>query len=35
LLRLDQVQLAGKRALSGSEFIRGRPDFIGAQLGEA
>ena len=34
LLRLDQVQLAGKRALSGAEFIRGRPDFIRAQLGE-
>jgi len=35
LLRLDQVQLAGKRALSGVEFTRGRPDFIGAKLGEA
>jgi len=33
LLRLDQVQLAGKREMSGEEFIRGRPDFIGARLG--
>lgn len=33
VLRLDQVQLAGKRELSGVEFIRGRPDFIGAWLG--
>jgi methionyl-tRNA formyltransferase len=32
LLRLDQVQLAGKREMSGAEFIRGRPDFIGARL---
>jgi methionyl-tRNA formyltransferase len=33
MLRLDQVQLAGKREMSGAEFIRGRPDFFGARLG--
>jgi methionyl-tRNA formyltransferase len=32
LLRLDQLQLAGKRALSGAEFVRGRPGFVGARL---
>jgi methionyl-tRNA formyltransferase len=32
LLRLDQVQLAGKRALSGADFVRGQPNFIGAKL---
>jgi len=31
-LRLDRVQLAGKRALPGGEFVRGRPDFIGTKL---
>jgi methionyl-tRNA formyltransferase len=33
LLRIDQLQLAGKRILSGIEFVRGQPDFIGATLG--
>jgi methionyl-tRNA formyltransferase len=32
LLRLDHLQLAGKRALLATEFVRGRPDFVGAQL---
>lgn len=32
-LVLESVQLAGKRAMSAAEFRRGRPDFIGAQLG--
>jgi methionyl-tRNA formyltransferase len=35
LLRLDEVQIAGKRAMSGSDFVRGRPDFIGARLESA
>ncbi len=35
LLRLDQVQMAGKRVLLGPEFVRGRPDFIGSRLGAA
>ncbi|MBK8987939.1 MAG: methionyl-tRNA formyltransferase [Chloroflexi bacterium] len=34
-LQLHTVQLAGKRALDMAEFLRGRPDFIGGQLGEA
>ena len=33
LLRVEQLQLAGKKVLSGSAFVRGRPDFIGARLG--
>ncbi|MCP5098896.1 MAG: methionyl-tRNA formyltransferase [Chloroflexi bacterium] len=32
-LQLDQLQLAGKRALSIADFLRGRPDFVGARLG--
>lgn len=32
LLRLDHIQWAGKRALLATEFVRGRPDFVGAQL---
>ena len=32
-LQLDQLQVAGKRVLSGVEFVRGRPDFVGASLG--
>jgi methionyl-tRNA formyltransferase len=32
-LQLQTVQLAGKRALDMAEFLRGRPDFIGSQLG--
>ena len=31
-LALQKVQLAGKRALSMADFLRGRPDFIGSQL---
>ncbi|RME84889.1 MAG: methionyl-tRNA formyltransferase, partial [Caldilineae bacterium] len=33
LLVLEQVQLAGKRMMSVQDFLRGRPDFIGASLG--
>ena len=33
LLRLDQVKLSGKQAMSGAAFIRGRADFVGSQLG--
>ena len=33
-LQLFEVQLAGKRAMEIEEFLRGRPDFIGATLGE-
>jgi methionyl-tRNA formyltransferase len=32
-LILERVQLAGKRALSISDFLRGRPEFLGAILG--
>jgi methionyl-tRNA formyltransferase len=32
-LRLDQIQLAGKRVTSGTAFVRGHPDFIGVTLG--
>jgi methionyl-tRNA formyltransferase len=32
ILGLIQVQLEGKRAMSGAEFVRGQRDFIGAQL---
>jgi methionyl-tRNA formyltransferase len=32
VLGLVQVQLEGKRAMSGAEFVRGQRDFIGAQL---
>jgi methionyl-tRNA formyltransferase len=35
LLRLDGLQMAGKRATSGSDFVRGHPDFIGARLESA
>lgn len=35
LVRLDGLQIAGKRATSGSDFVRGRPDFIGARLESA
>ncbi len=34
-LVLDQIQLAGKRAMNAADFQRGRPDFIGSRLGEA
>jgi methionyl-tRNA formyltransferase len=32
-LLLDEVQLAGKRAMSAAEFVRGRPEFVGSSLG--
>ncbi len=35
LLRLDEVQLEGKRAQSGAEFLRGYPRLVGAQLGDS
>jgi len=35
LLRLDEVQLAGKRPQSGEEFLRGYPRLVGAMLGES
>jgi methionyl-tRNA formyltransferase len=34
VLELIQVQLEGKRAMSAIDFVRGHPDFIGAQLGQ-
>ncbi len=33
LLILDEVQLAGRRPASGSDFVRGRRDFISERLG--
>ena len=33
-LRLDLIQLEGKKKLSAADFVRGRPDFVGAHLGE-
>lgn len=33
-LRLYKIQLAGKRAMSISDFLRGRPEFVSAILGE-
>ncbi|MEJ2746526.1 MAG: methionyl-tRNA formyltransferase [Anaerolineae bacterium] len=33
-LALNQIQLAGKRAMSSTEFWRGRPDFNGSKLGD-
>ena len=32
-LRLDRLQLAGKKAMSAADFLRGRPDFADAILG--
>lgn len=32
-LRLDRVQLAGKKAMSAADFLRGRPDFADSVLG--
>ena len=32
-LLLDEVQLAGKRAMPAEEFARGRPEFAGSVLG--
>jgi methionyl-tRNA formyltransferase len=34
-LRLDEVQLEGKRAQSGAEFLRGYPRLVGTQLGDS
>jgi methionyl-tRNA formyltransferase len=34
-LRLDEVQLEGKRAQSGTEFLRGYPRLVGARLGDS
>jgi methionyl-tRNA formyltransferase len=34
LLALDQVQLAGKRMLGIKDFLQGRPELVGAKLGE-
>ncbi len=34
-LRLDEVQPAGRRRMSGSAFARGRPQFIGTRLAPA
>lgn len=33
-LRLEEVQLAGRRAMSIGTFLQGRQDFIGSRLGE-
>jgi len=33
-LRLDEVQLPGKRALPAADFVRGRPDLVGSILGQ-
>ncbi len=33
-LILETIQLAGKKAMSAGDFMRGRPEFIGSQLGE-
>lgn len=35
LLILDVIQLAGKKAMPAADFVRGRPAFIGSQLGES
>lgn len=34
-LLLDEVQMAGKRAMSAAEFVHGRPEFVGSVLGAA
>jgi methionyl-tRNA formyltransferase len=34
-LVLDRVQLAGRRAMAGDEFLRGQPALVGARVGEA
>lgn len=34
VLQLEQVQLAGKRAMAAAELARGRRDLVGARLGE-
>ena len=33
-LLLEEVQLPGKRAMTAGDFARGRPEWIGAVLGE-
>jgi methionyl-tRNA formyltransferase len=35
LLVIEQAQLPGKKMLPIDAFLRGRPDFIGARLGDA
>jgi methionyl-tRNA formyltransferase len=34
-LRLEEVQLAGKRAMAIGPFLRGRRDFVGSRLGQS
>jgi methionyl-tRNA formyltransferase len=34
-LRLDELQLEGKRAQSGADFLRGYPRLVGARLGDS
>ena len=34
VLRLEEVQLAGKRAMAIEPFVRGRREFVGSRLGE-
>jgi methionyl-tRNA formyltransferase len=33
-LRLDELQLEGKRPTPAGDFVRGRPDFVGSRLGQ-
>lgn len=33
-LALHEIQLAGKRAMNVTEFLNGRPDFVGSRLGD-
>lgn len=33
-LLLEEIQLPGKRSMPADDFVRGRPDFIGSNLGE-
>jgi methionyl-tRNA formyltransferase len=33
-IQLQEVQLAGKRAMNIADFLRGHPDFIGSELGD-
>jgi len=35
LLALEEVQLAGKRAMGVAEFLRGQREFVGSRLGQA
>jgi methionyl-tRNA formyltransferase len=34
-LALQEIQLAGKRALPVADFLRGRPELIGSKLGDS